>query len=451
MNSISKTLFVVFTTFLILTVFFAFERVIILDNALHIFHVVNENHIGVMAGRWPTSIVRLPLWIGIQLNMPLTSLIYIYSISHLILLSIFVTILYRTNEIKWTWAFILLYLAVVQHTFFWCVSELIPSLVFVFAINYFFKKRLSIKTVALLFLFNTLALFMHPQSILALLFIGLYHLISNPKLYLRPILLISTSSVIYVLKGLFFKNWYDTMKMEGLKSNIEKFGFQIQDIPSFSLIMDWMVTSYAHISLLTVTTCLILLLNKKVLQALGLISSVLTTIVLFTYSNPNQAAQFYFEATLYLITFFSIFILFYEFYPKIAKCRNWLLPILKIFAIAKIVYASSYYSARIDYIKEICLQTTPQKLLISEHQINKEKLGLTWGLPFETLLVSTLENDKSKTIIAKKSYHNYDDNQYNEREFYNGMGGKFIIKDLSKYFELSSTTPYSTDENINFK
>jgi hypothetical protein len=107
------------------------------------------------------------------------------------------------------------------------------------------------------------------------------------------------------------------------------------------------------------------------------------------------------------------------------------------------------YTERLNYIKD--LVNTPsinqhKKVIINEQEIDKEKLMMTWGIPYEALQISALKSPDSTKIIVIT-----DTGLEKEKELLSSkdsmvtflMLPKIAFKDLPKnYYNLTDTTAY---------
>ncbi len=441
-RNLNILLLIAASVLLILSIYFTSERIVFLDNALHIIYSINTNEVGIMAGRWPIAIVRIPLWISIQLNLPLEYLLIIYSLSHIIFKLGFLFILSRFNSIKPLILGVITYFLVINQTFFWNVSELLPALFFVAIIYGVLKsKNHSINlSLTLITCFTVLAFFSHPQSLLAIGFISIYLFLADKKYYsLYPAMLVS---LLYFIKKVIFPNWYDQMKMEGLNQNFDTFGFSIYTLPSFIQLTNWAFSEFLLITISIAITVPFLLFQKKILKALLFVSSTLLVLNLFVLSNPEEVALYYAEASMYLVSFFIGIVFVEDIYNSVnLKFIITSLSIIIVIAFMRIMFTSNYFTNRIEYINEIISKLENPKTAILQKNTNTSLLGMDWGLPFETLILSKINYPyKDKTIVTMDDRRTYSKDIMEKNILLNGIGGKYDIKHLNRYFNLLNET-----------
>ena len=425
----NQAIFIVFCfLYVFAAIHYSNERVIFLDNALHIYNSILNNEIGIMAGRWPISIVRIPLFFGIKFNLPFNYLILLYSLSHAFLITGIGLVIKKTSSQRSLFLFLFTYLIVVGHTFFWCVSEIIPAILLTCLLHDSNKMRTSLN-----FAIIVLIIFSHPLAIIALTFLFSYELIiKNQK---GSITFLLFSSFIYLLKSKLFSNWYDTMKMgvliDGLKENPLQF-VDFDSLRSFAQMKSvWMPLFFVFSFVL-----IYLIYNKGWKELLLYSSFCIGSLYLFIMSNPNHISTFYAESNMYLISFFSGIVII----DKIKHTSYLdiiLIPILAI-SVIKVLSLSDAYSRRLLYVTNLTDQLTNQKNIILKNQIDEDLLQLEWGLPFETLIISSKNKENlSKTLVAleKEKIQKH----LNSKKLLNGMGGYFEIPSDHKYFDLDTS------------
>lgn len=423
-----KTIFLFFCiTYLISAFLFAEERVIILDNALHIFDCIVTEKPGIMAGRWPIAMVRVPLVVGIYFNLPLDHLLDVYSLSHaLLIVGIGITIYKYTHQDNLK-LFLLTYLLIVGHTFFWCVSEIIPALLLA---TLFFNSE-GMHTF-IKYLLIIIIVFSHPQSIIALTFLFTYQLLFKASRKSSRLLLFSV--LIFLIKSLWFPNWYDSMKMgvltNGLRSDPFSFIYNDALHQFYSQSSIWI-----PLLMLAAIITVYLIYNGKWSLILYYLSFLLGSIYLFLMSNPNHISDFYTESNLYLLSFMSGIILLD--YCKNQKHIHLFIWICFIMAIWRVGVLSTNYKHRLNYIRAITNQLPFEKNIVEKTTLNQSLMQLDWGLPFETLIISSLNKTSgTKTLIAANEQDLKKLSE--EKMLLNGMGGSFKIPFDQSYFELDT-------------
>ena len=425
----NQAIFIVFCLLYgLAAILFSNERVIFLDNALHIYNSILNNEIGIMAGRWPISIVRVPLFIGIHFNLPLTTLILLYSLSHATLVIAIGLIIKSATNQENLFLFLFTYLLVIGHTFFWCVSEIIPAILLTCLL-------LGSKRTWLLLAFALIVviIFSHPQAILALTFLFSYEwIIKNQK---ESLILLMFSPLCYLLKSKIFTNWYDTMKMGVLKDGLKENPFQFIEYDSLRSFLEmesvWMISFLCFVLVMVY-----LLFNKSWKESFLYVSFCIGTLYLFIMSNPNHISSFYAESNMYLISFFSGIVIIDKI--KQPSTLNMILISILAISVIRVLYLSDLYSNRLLYVTNLTNKLTHKKNIIQKNQVDEELLQLEWGLPFETLIISSKNKQSlSKTLVAldKKEIKKH----ANSKKLLNGMGGYFEIPSDDKYFDLDTS------------
>lgn len=104
--------------------------------------------------------------------------------------------------------------------------------------------------------------------------------------------------------------------------------------------------------------------------------------------------------------------------------KNILFPVFffaaVIYGLIKIDDARPAYYGRIEYLKEIVAEaksTRVQKLIISNDEIDRNKMIFTWASGIETLMLSTMQEKTSPVTVFISNDLNEDNEALNENNF----------------------------------
>ncbi|GLR19761.1 hypothetical protein GCM10007940_43770 [Portibacter lacus] len=149
-------------------------------------------------------------------------------------------------------------------------------------------------------------------------------------------------------------------------------------------------------------------------------------------------AIFYAEASYMPLAFFVAIPLLFD---VIKGNRMGLYAIASIFILCllKITLVAHLYSDRIVQVEKITAEHKESKVIISKNGLPEELKPITWGLPFETLLITTLsDKDKCKTIVGAASIDEYE-RFMGLGQFINGMGNTIKGSIDTSYFKLDTS------------
>lgn len=427
-----------FVILLILGVLFAQERILFLDNALQLFLLINDKSIEVMAGRYPAVIARILPFIGVKLQLNLATIIYLFSISYILIQLSFVLAAHLLlKDKRWLLAIVLSIALVLGNSFFWCNSELSQAIPFSIlslglSIEALWKNRFRKATITTI-LVSTILAFYHPQSLMVFIF-GLLFLLpikwEKRKGYILPILAI----IIFVAKSIYFKNWYDTIKFEGLTENLKNLYPNYLSTQSFIDFYHWLPNQLILAFTIFFVCIVYMMIQRKWYQFFLLITSSILSISVFHITNEGGMTVFYAEAG-YLVWSGLLAVAFIFAVFDDLNYKKLIYSILLLACLAKILFVSDFYLDRLNQVAEQVAINAGQKLIIDRKSLPQKYFKLDWALPFETYIYSTLKKQIPPTIIvsanSKEEYEDYLDGKY----FINGMGEVLKSEIDSNYFQ----------------
>jgi hypothetical protein len=433
-----------FSVLLLLGIYFAEERIVFMDNALQLFLMINDKSIEVMAGRYPAAIARILPFIGIKLHFSLEVLIYLFSISYILVQVLFLVLAeIFLKDKRWLIAVVLSLAFVMGNTFFWCNSELsqaIPFSILALGITFEYYDRKNFSFAAISTIMSSLILaFYHPQSLMVYLF-GLFFFLplswKEWKGYILPLL----GMLIFISKSLLVHNWYDTMKFEGLKANLTELYPNYLQTASFMDFYRWLPTQLLLISTVFLLTIAVLMARKKWYQCFLLLVGSVLSISVFHITNDGAMTVYYAEAS-YLVWSALLAIVFTFEVFDLLKYKQMIYGALLILCIVKILAVASFYVERQQYVKELANDFRGEKVIIDRYTLPQEMFMLDWALPFETYIHSTLQEKSELAIVVPAD----DLDQYKSllegKLFIDGMGSALESEIDSTYFRWNSQ-PY---------
>ena len=398
-NTIDKGL--VFFFFYFLFAFFYYqERSLFLDNPFQIFHMIVEDKIEIMAGRWPAVIVRWIPFLAIELGLPLKTVLFLFSFSYALFHFLVYVILRWLIQDKTFSLYYIIWLALISgHAFFWNNSELIQacSVLFIF-LALLRKMQLSPIKIGLLLFTGIILLFYHPLIILPILIILSFWFLQNPKRRIEYGAVIISVVVGYIIKSKFFSNWYDAGKQTEFYSNVENIGMDIFNSSSFQNSLSGFLNSWQILlALLIIANIYYFFKVKGYFLAILSIVVVSQYIIVIAFADP--AANFHFYNEVNLIPLVAAFIVIHpDFGRKLITNNVLLLGILCVFII-RLNYTSTRYTDRIAYWKQEVTHYSNGQIL-GESEMDMSQLVMSWASPYESLIISSMYHDTHSYILV---------------------------------------------------
>jgi hypothetical protein len=400
---------------LILALVFYLERISVLDASFVLLEIINTGQPIIMVGRYGSILTQSIPWIGVNMGWSLDTLMWAYSLSFPFLTLICATILYRIQQFDWIILLAAYFTFYYTDNFFWTNNE-VHQAIPLFCLGAGILKSTPRKNSNALngFFFLglvvlCLSILTHPLVvILTAYYIG-YQLLSghwqlsHRREGIAIIVLLSCLCLKYYLSSL---NWYDGNKIQTIWNFSWSKGGLWLDQPVWKAFWEnifyylpailWAVLSWGyalyHKKLLSVSFSLLAFLGH-----LALISIVV-----------GEFVRFYTESQWMLLSFFILMPLFHKnlsYTPAIKKIIFSLIVFSLVFWAYRWTASIQHYSDRLQWHENQISWMEKEDLtkgLISElTDYESELLQMRWGLPAESLLLSSRKGN-SRTYILKE-------------------------------------------------
>jgi len=418
------------------------ERTLFLDNSFQVFHMIVEDKIEIMAGRWPASLIRCLPYLGIKAGLPLQLILQLFSFSYLLFHFIVFGVLRWVMDEKSMSNFYALWLLLMSgHAFFWNNSELIQACSVLFVFMALVKKaNVGVTRKFALFGLLILLLFYHPLVIVPVCSVLLFWILQNPKRFKEYLSYLLVAVLLHGCKTMLFPNWYDTGKNEAFAAHLVSYGSTIIASEGFlnnvqSFLLGW----NSIISILCIAGMYFFFKEKKWLCFIALPLGILFYIVLIAFADPKQTFMFYSEVN--FIPLIAIVLLgCMQLSHKILSSRI-LCTGLLLFFVFRLTYTGSFYTQRIDYWKNE-IASAKEKEIRGEEQMDMSQLVMSWASPYESLVLSALDkNTEDKTILVHPDRSKFKDK--NSADIFLTHFKPYTLDEVNaRYFKLDRTQTY---------
>ena len=437
-----------FALLLLLSIIYYKERIIFLDPAFQLSYMIRDGGFAIQVNRFAAVISKIFPYIAIKLAMPLRSIVLIYSMSFVIYNFILFIII-----IKWlknsVWAlFLLLYnILMISHSFYWPAIELNQGIAIMILYFALLDKRSSIGdtfSYILIALLVPSVVFSHPLVIIAFVFVTGYlflfkrDILQMPRFYAGTIL----AFISYVINKIFFRNWYDDMNMERL-DNFGKLFPDYINLKSNSDFVEYLFSDYYLSFILLVLIIGTFLISKRYKRIVYILSFIFIYIVVVNVSFPEGVPHFFAESKYQLLGIFIITALAMDIIDMInSKVMFFSLLFIIAIRIIHINNSHSLYSARLDLLRDIMHETGDEKLILSESELPKDTIIMSWASAYEFWLLSALENQHQRSIIIDENPSRFD-SLLDKKDIFIEEWRIYPYSVLpERYFKLDSTTVY---------
>ena len=387
----------------VLAVLFYVERVAFMDASYQLFMVIYQGGFAIQSGRFGAISTQIFPLLATKLGASLKMVMLSYSLSFIAFPLVLYFWLKRGFRIQiMPLCLALFYVLMVSHTFYWIQSELIQAC----ALNLFFwgivleRKTISKGIYILLILVLSGIVFTHPLAFIPFLFclsFSFFSGVNKQVLYLSIIIVVLLMIVKY---GFLPIQSYDAASLTNGKNLIHFYKFF--SFISTKRFFKYCLTDYYLFPILL--TCISwFYYSQRDWAKLSLVwLFVLGYLVLVHSSYPWGPPQFHMESFYQILSIFVLLPFCYDFIPNLSRQHNrsflFLVILLLSFRMVHIGLEHQPYTKRLHWMQALLDQTEQlpgTKFAIAETDVPIELVKKGWASPFETILLSAIENPDS--------------------------------------------------------
>jgi hypothetical protein len=447
----------IFLLLLIFSLIFYKERVCYIDSAFQFFKLVNYLNLDFEAHRYSTFFIKIVPLFSAWFQLPLKVVMIVFSSWFIIwYYLIFLLIRYWFNDQKVALALALTMILCIENSFYHVVTETHQGLVY--CLLFYSWLRVTNSKFSLLkisgyyfsgLLIIILCLFAHPVTIFPLIFLILLNGSEKKKIFSNQSLVLMLFIVAsYLVKFIVTPaNSYEG-KLFGNLADIFRITSNFFTLYSYDYFFNKKFENfYIYYLLLLLPFLIYVILERKsrnLIPFLAVAAFLIITIVVYREGDSDVMM----EKNFYPLSIF-LAVLFVE--PLFSRYR--LLQfvsmaffiLITITGIVKIFKASEYHTKRLNYLSELLASTedfVEQKFIVNINDIDKNAVGVDWAVPFETLLLSSLDaphNSKTLYIAREEEDLNLNDSlSFNGPNFYRSVKLSSLN---TKYFLIKPSIP----------
>jgi len=402
---------------LILSIVFYVERMSVLDASFVLLKIINEGEPTIMVGRYGSILTQALPSLGVKLDWSINTLMWTYSVSFPLLTLISATLLYRLQQFDWVVLLAGYFTFYYTDNFFWTNNEVhqaIPLFCLAAGMLQSNCNRLGpvnpvLFILALILL--CLSVFTHPLLvILAIYFVGYqwlsgqwrqkdkYHIVA-------AIVIILCVAVKYYLSSL---NWYDGKKIQSIQDFSWVNWRQLLDRPVWVAFWENSFFYYFPAALWALLSWGLSLYYRKFLVLAWSVFAFVGHLLLVSLA-VNEFVRFYTESQWMLLSFFILLPLFHPSVPwtsTVSKVVQLLLFFTFVWWGVQMTGSIQHFSERRDWHEhqisamEQANQTKGVIPALTDYE--REILQMEWGLPAESLLLSSRRGESRTYIIRDK-------------------------------------------------
>jgi len=462
----NKSLFIqgylAFFLILVFSLIFYKERILMFDTVFQFFKILNFEKFNIEACRYSTFIPQIPLLLGIKMNLPIETCMYVFSVSFVVFyFLIFLFIAKTLQNIAVGLAFILIMISNVDQCFFYLTTETHQALaysVLLFALRFYdFKNR--VVEFILITVLIILSFFAHPVAFFCILFVLAYYFVERNDyknilnyvyiviaIVLMLLKLLTTPSDSY--EGSFFSALFNFIKNPDIKFYsvvfLLKHIYPLYWVNLFSLVLLVLMVKKSN--------------NKH--KVIFFISSFFVFLIILFLTFKKGDSSVMMQRAYLPLSFFTILPLFYELrnHAKSNLIISLFFIVVATISFIRIGKEGIYLQSKTKELDTIITQayqkTGKHKFLLDKSKHDYTYEIKSWAFPFMTLVYSSMKYDPAITMNFVDNVELYSE-YVNSTEKCNVFLGPDFWREWSidglnkKYFKLPQCeTYYIIDNNL---
>ncbi len=384
------------------------ERMLFSDMAFQVFHIIRTGDLQVQSGRFGAVGTQVFPWLARGAGLPLKGVLMAYSAGHVLYYAVlFGWVMGVLRQWRWGLALVLLSVLMTTHTFYW-LSEAPQGLAFLLAVLAWMDTRTTIRDIRpwqwpLFVAALVTAFYFHPMVLYAMVFCCIWLFFyekerAKRRLWLMGLLLFV---VLFIIK---FKvlplDWYDTMSLSRTRAFVDLWPNWF-DLKSNRDFVAWLWRDYHFLPIVYLVNAVLLLRARR--WWLAAWSMAFPMGYIFLVNVPFHAGdnQFYLE-NLYLPLAIMVAVPFVFGQYSHAPNPRWFFAVLSVVVALRLVHiaqAGQPWRQRVVWLEQLLATHTAPKTLISEKDLPQDLLRFTWGIPYETLLLSSLPGPEHSRLF----------------------------------------------------
>lgn len=441
---------IAFALFAFLAVWFAEERVLLIDSAYQLFHDINHESILINDNRFSMVLSQLLPWLLIKLHVPLRWLIVAYSASFVLLAyACFLLTAYVLRQPRVAAVMVLTFLGLCS-TFFHCISETFQLMFFapmLYALAQFRSQNPKSKILywPALVLAEALAFFIHPVAVFFILYIIGLRMVERNRLRIdavSAVLLVALAAFV-AIRMLLGQSGHDESFMPTADTLRHAFT-HFFSLRSFDYFRTWFLIYLFPLVLWGLT--LVGYFRQRHwlrLAFVGLYLPAFFALSVVVYWQGDGSIGM--ERTYLPLYFFAGLPFFVDELPRLAGWRRWTVfgyfAVMLVIGFTRISMDIHIYANRLEEIKHIAAYSRAHgqhKLIVTRSTAEQLFRVNIWGLALESMLL-TARDGADQTVSI---YMEEDDFDRSNADFYDNPDvymsvnwwKRWLVADLNPHY-----------------
>jgi hypothetical protein len=438
---------------ILLSIFFAKERMLFLDSSIYLFEIINRENFYFPYRRFANVFNQFLPLIGVKLHFKTHIILLLYSLNiQLLFTTIFLIIHFGLKQKQLAFAIPLFQLMICYESFFLPVSELsigIAFLILWLAVSQT-KAKFNGKNYWFISIFLSIIIaFSHPILILPILFVLIYNLIEKKSDKIETIILFTIMAVIIMHTISFYEPYESERTNEVLSSTLYFSRYELYR--SFNVFIRYVLNFPLYLCAGLFCTLWLFQEKKWLTFILFAAASMSCIFVIAMYMNKIYFIMPFFEIYLIPISFITAFFIAQSL-PKKHIYFQYVIGLLMLVQLGLISQKSNFFKERLAIYDSMLYQMNERgmtKAVADFLQSPIRKLYTLYDTPFTPLLISDM--DKNLPDLALTLFittNEFDLVKINERKhflfvgFDNNVQLPQPIEQLNKSYFLVDTSAY---------
>lgn len=446
-----------FAFYAFLSLYFFKERMLSFDSAAYALEIIQTKTFHTPLGRWSSVLSQaLPL-LFLKLGCSLSTFLKVYSLSFILIVYLgflFLSLILKDN--KSSIIYLLTFCLVTRHTFYFSIAELplgvLWSVVLYSMVNYSLNKE-SKKSLLLFgcsFIMIFILYYFHQLMFIGILFILFTIYFSRREFKSVKIFSLILFTLLWFGANILLISGdsYEGKKIPGAETFIKEIP-HFFELPSYRYFIHYL-KSELLIPVVLVVSCIMFLIYKKklllsvlfILFPIGYL--ILITITYYKGESPNMYELYF--------VLFGLFFAITISSTLLVKINNrvifYMITPLLFYCSVKIYNAHFLPSMRIHYLQ--LLTKEGKKLENRKYVIHPDDFPwgygwVTWAIPSETLLLSSLNNKSDGVVCYVPNFDEVVDTKPNDGQLLGASWQKHMLHtDVldTQYFQIPMNTTY---------
>ena len=397
----------VYLALLVMSVLFYLERMVFLDEAFALFHLVKDGGFVIQIFRFGDALAQLPPVVACKLGASLRTITLAYSIGFMLVpIACYLVCGAVLRQYMLALVILLINVLFAAHSFYWPIAQTpqgISLIIVLLALlwgkdTHTIRSHTTLMAIALLITI----VFFHPLMTLCMLYAIVFFMLRQEEGMHKPLLYRAglVFAGIFIIKMLFFRVQYEQHSLSGLKNIILLFPHYLDTYTNRQFLAG-LPTLYYWIPIAFIIILTIQLRHRRYLQAGLSVVSIVGYLALVNTCYPNaDTPPAYLEALYLPLALFLALPLIFDVLPAIGpRYAAVLLPIIMATGCYRIYATHAVYTHRLDTERSILQRYGHKKMIARPTRADALALQMLWGTPYEFWLLSTIENGYSASII----------------------------------------------------